>query len=57
LVDAGSQYASAFGKNAVGETLISVTLLPSVAPAGAGLRPFLPVRWTSDFSTLDRAGV
>jgi SRSO17 transposase len=51
------QYASALGKNANCQTLVSVTLASRDAPVMVGLRLFLPESWTGDAARLDRAGV
>ena len=42
------QYASALGKNANCQTLVSVTLASGEVPVMVGLRLFLPESWTSD---------
>ena len=51
------QYASAPGKNANCQTLVSVTLASSEVPVMIGLRLFLPESWTSDAARMDRAKV
>lgn len=51
------QYASALGKNANCQTLVSLTLASGEVPVMVGLRLFLPESWTSDAARLDRAGV
>ncbi len=51
------QYASALGKNANCQTLVSLTLASREVPVMVGLRLFLPECWTSDVSRLERAGV
>jgi SRSO17 transposase len=51
------QYASALGKNANCQTLVSVTLASREVPVMLGLRLFLPESWTSDVARLERAGV
>jgi SRSO17 transposase len=51
------QYASALGKNANCQTLVSLTLARDEVPAMVGLRLFLPERWTSDPMRLAKAGV
>ena len=51
------QYASALGKNANCQTLVSVTLASREVPVMVGLRLFLPESWTSDAVRLDRARV
>lgn len=56
-VGVAPQYASALGKNANCQTLVSLTLASGEVPVMAGLRLFLPQSWTSDPARLDRAGV
>jgi SRSO17 transposase len=56
-VGVAPQYASALGKNANCQTLVSVTLAKAEVPVPVGLRLFLPESWTSDPARLDRAGV
>ena len=56
-VGVAPQYASALGKNANCQTLVSVTLASREVPVMVGLRLFLPESWTSDAGRLDRAGV
>ena len=56
-VGVAPQYASALGKNANCQTLVSVTLASREVPVMVGLRLFLPESWTSDAARLDRAGV
>ena len=51
------QYASALGKNANCQTLVSLTLARGEVPVMVALRLFLPESWTSDLSRLKRAGV
>jgi SRSO17 transposase len=51
------QYASALGKNANCQTLVSLTLARHEVPVPVGLRLFLPEAWTSDPERLARAGV
>lgn len=51
------QYASALGKNANCQTLVSLTLARHEVPVAVGLRLFLPESWTSDPARLDRAAV
>src|SRR5512143_437628 len=51
------QYASALGKKANCQTLVSVTLAKGEVPVPVALRLFLPERWTNDPTRLDRAGV
>jgi SRSO17 transposase len=56
-VGVAPQYASALGKNANCQTLVSLTLASGEAPVMVGLRLFLTENWTSDPTRLDRAGV
>jgi SRSO17 transposase len=56
-VGVAPQYASALGKNANCQTLVSVTLASSEVPVMIGLRLFLPESWTSDRARLDRVHV
>ncbi|MER9178663.1 IS701 family transposase, partial [Mesorhizobium sp. M0955] len=56
-VGVAPQYASALGKNANCQTLVSLTLASGEVPVMVGLRLFLPESWTSDPARLDRAGV
>lgn len=56
-VGVAPQYASALGKNANCQTLVSLTLASGEVPVMVGLRLFLPESWTSDPSRLSRAGV
>src|SRR3974390_288345 len=51
------QYASALGKTANCQTLVSLTLARGKGPVMIGLCLFLPARWTSDLVRLKRAGV
>ena len=51
------QYASALGKNANCQTLVSLTLARDEVPVVVALRLFLPESWTSDQARLGRAGV
>jgi len=51
------QYASALGKNANCQTLVSLTLARGEVPVAVALRLFLPVSWTSDANRMTRAGV
>src|SRR5512143_2828292 len=50
-------YASALGKKANCQTLVSITLAKGEVPVPVALRLFLPERWTNDSARLDRAGV
>lgn len=56
-VGVAPQYASALGKNANCQTLVSLTLACGEVPVMVGLRLFLPESWTSDPARLDHAGV
>jgi SRSO17 transposase len=56
-VGVAPQYASALGKTANCQTLVSVTLARGEVPVMVGLRLFLPESWTSDPPRLERAGV
>jgi SRSO17 transposase len=56
-VGVAPQYASALGKNANCQTLVSVTLACDEVPVAVGLRLFLPDSWTSDPDRMERAGV
>lgn len=56
-VGVAPQYASALGKNANCQTLVSLTLASGEVPVAVGLRLFLPESWTSDLARLRRAGV
>src|SRR6266403_427749 len=56
-VGVAPQYASALGKNANCQTLVSVTLASGEVPAMLGLRLLLPESWTSDPTRMNRAGV
>src|SRR6185503_18865382 len=56
-VGVAPQYASALGKNANCQTLVSLTLALGEVPVVVGLRLFLPESWTSDPVRLGRAGV
>lgn len=56
-VGVAPQYASALGKNANCQTMVSVTLAHAEVPVMAGLRLFLPQSWTSDPERLARARV
>lgn len=56
-VGVAPQYASALGKNANCQTLVSLTLASGEVPVMVGLRLFLPESWTSDHARLARAGV
>jgi SRSO17 transposase len=56
-VGVAPQYASALGKNANCQTLVSVTLAGGEVPLMVGLRWFLPEHWTSAPARMDRARV
>ena len=56
-VGVAPQYASALGKNANCQTLVSLTLASGEVPVMVGLRLFLPESWTSQPARLARAGV
>ena len=56
-VGVAPQYASALGKNANCQTLVSLTLASGEVPVMIGLRLFLPESWTSDPARIDRACV
>ena len=56
-VGVAPQYASALGKNANCQTLVSLTLARGEVPVTVGLRLFLPESWTSAPDRMKRAGV
>ena len=56
-VGVAPQYASALGKNANCQTMVSVTLARGEVPVMLSLRLFLPESWTSDPARMDRAGI
>ena len=56
-VGVAAQYASALGKTANCQTLVSLTLARGEVPVMVALRLFLPQSWTSDRVRLKRAGV
>ena len=56
-VGVAAQYASALGKTANCQTLVSLTLARAEVPVMVGLRLFLPDSWTSDPARLKQAGV
>src|SRR5437879_241042 len=56
-VGVAAQYASALGKTANCQTLVSLTLARGEVPVMIALRLFLPESWTSDAPRLKRAGV
>jgi SRSO17 transposase len=55
-VGVAPQYASALGKTANCQTLVSLTLARGEVPVMVGLRLFLPESWTGDQARLERAG-
>src|ERR1700716_404964 len=56
-VGVAPQYASALGKTANCQTLVSLTLARGEVPVMVALRLFLPESWTNDRGRLERAGV
>lgn len=56
-VGVAAQYASALGKTANCQTLVSLTLARREVPVPVALRLFLPESWTNDQARLQRAGV
>jgi SRSO17 transposase len=56
-VGVAPQYASALGKTANCQSLVSVTLASQEVPVMVGLRLFLPETWTKDRNRMARAGV
>jgi len=56
-VGVAAQYASALGKTANCQTLVSLTLARGEVPVTVALRLFLPQSWTNDPARLQRAGV
>ena len=56
-VGVAPQYASALGKTANCQTLVSLTLARGEVPVMLALRLFLPESWTSKRVRLERAGV
>src|ERR1700757_3411368 len=56
-VGVAAQYASALGKTANCQTLVSLTLARGEVPIMVALRLFLPDSWISDRRRLERAGV
>src|SRR3974390_1527047 len=56
-VGVAAQYASALGKTANCQTLVSLTLARGEVPVMLTLRLFLPESWTSDAARLKRAAV
>ncbi len=56
-VGVAPQYASALGKTANCQTLVSLTLARGEVPVMLALRLFLPENWTNDRRRLEQAGV
>lgn len=56
-VGVAPQYASALGKRANCQTLVSLTLARDEVPVAVGLRLFLPESWTGDPERMRRAHV
>ena len=56
-VGVAPQYASALGKTANCQTMVSLTLARREVPVMLALRLFLPASWTGDRARLERAGV
>jgi len=56
-VGVAAQYASALGKTANCQTLVSLTLARGEVPVTVALRLFLPEDWTNDLGRLNRASV
>src|SRR3954471_16817130 len=56
-VGVAPQYASALGKNANCQTLVSLTLAQGEVPVPIALRLFLPEAWTQDPERMRSAGV
>lgn len=56
-VGVAPQYASALGKNANCQTLVSTTLASGEVPVMIGLRLFLPQSWTNDPAGMRKARV
>jgi SRSO17 transposase len=56
-VGVAPQYASALGKNANCQTLVSTTLARGEVPVMLSLRLFLPESWTNDEARMAKAGV
>src|SRR5258707_7778233 len=56
-VGVAAQYASALGKTANCQTLVSLTLARGEVPVMLALRLFLPGSWTGNRARLERAGV
>jgi len=56
-VGVAPQYATALGKRANCQTLVSLTLAQGEVPVPVALRLFLPKSWTQDADRLNKAGV
>ena len=56
-VGVSAQYASALGKTANCQSLVSATLASREVPVMVGLRLFLPESWTNDVERMERARV
>ncbi len=56
-VGVAAQYASALGKTANCQTLVSLTLARGEVPVMLAVRLFLPESWTGNRARLERAGV
>src|SRR6202171_4920156 len=56
-VGVAPQYASALGKTANCQTLVSLTLARGEVPVMVGLRLFLPESWSGDQARLEHRGV
>jgi hypothetical protein len=56
-VGVAAQYASALGKTANCQTMVSLTLARGEVPVMLALRLFLPESWTSNQARLERVGV
>jgi SRSO17 transposase len=56
-VGVAAQYASALGKTANCQTMVSLTLARGEVPVMLALRLFLPESWTSNQARLEQAGV
>lgn len=56
-VGVAPQYATALGKTANCQTLVSLTLARDEVPVTVALRLFLPESWTSDPARMEKAGV
>src|SRR6201987_3664903 len=56
-VGVAAQYASALGKTANCQTMVSLTLARGEVPVMLALRLFLPESWTSNRARMERAGI